>query len=258
MLRSEDVCYIHFTMPFTFSHPAAIFPLRLLPDKYYSLTGLIVGSISPDFEYFLRMNVKSIYSHSFAGLFYFDVPVGLAVCFLFHDLVRNGLIDHLPAPLQERFCELKAFNWNKAFKQHWHIILISILIGAATHILWDGFTHPLGYFVNKYSFLRNKVQISGYNIPVYNVLQHLSSLIGAIIVLNFIWKMPRIKTQLSQKKDFYWPFVLIIVIAIMYLRFLNGLIYSEYGNIIVSLISSFFIAIILLNAFYEFKTESPD
>jgi hypothetical protein len=234
-------------MPFTFSHPAAIFPLRLLPNKLYSITGLIVGSIIPDFEYFLRMNVRSIYSHTLWGLFYFDIPFGIAICFLFHDVVRNDLIDHLPANLQQRFSELKTFKWNIAFKQHWYVVVISILIGSISHILWDDFTHPLGYFVNKYAFLRNKVQISSYSIPVYNILQNLSSLIGGIIVLYFIGEMPRTKTQLSQKRDYYWPLTLIIIIAVMSLRFLNGLTLTKYGNVIVSFISSFFIAIIFLS-----------
>ena len=41
-------------MPFTFSHPAAVLPLRLLPRHWFSLTGLVIGSMVPDFEYFLR------------------------------------------------------------------------------------------------------------------------------------------------------------------------------------------------------------
>ena len=33
----------------------------------------------PDFEYFIRMNVKGIYGHTFWGLFYFDIPVALLI-----------------------------------------------------------------------------------------------------------------------------------------------------------------------------------
>ncbi len=241
-------------MPFTFSHPAAILPLRLLPSRYYSLTGLIVGSITPDFEYFLRMSVRSIYSHTIEGLFYFDVPVGIAICFLFHDIVRNALIDHLPVNIQQRFYALKAFNWNKAFSHHWNIIIFSIFIGAASHILWDDFTHPLGAFVNKYSFLREKVQILYFRIPVYNILQNLSSLAGGIVVLFFIWKMPRTEINLSCKNDYYWTFTLTIVLAIMCLRFSNGFTFSEYGNIIVSFISAFLLALLALSPIYQYKT----
>jgi hypothetical protein len=97
-------------MPFAFSHPAVILPLRLLPNRYYSLTGLVAGGMAPDFEYFIRMNLGSIYSHTLAGIFYFDIPVGIAICFIFHDVVRDGLIDHLLVTLQQRFYSLKGFN----------------------------------------------------------------------------------------------------------------------------------------------------
>jgi hypothetical protein len=42
-------------MPFTFAHPAIVLPLKHLPKRWYSLTGLIIGSMTPDFEYFIRM-----------------------------------------------------------------------------------------------------------------------------------------------------------------------------------------------------------
>jgi len=42
-------------MPFTFSHPAIVLPLATLRRQWISATGLIIGSITPDFEYFIRM-----------------------------------------------------------------------------------------------------------------------------------------------------------------------------------------------------------
>ncbi|SEF46838.1 protein of unknown function [Flavobacterium urumqiense] len=42
-------------MPFTFSHPAIILPF--LKNKKLSATALIIGSMSPDFEYFFRMKM---------------------------------------------------------------------------------------------------------------------------------------------------------------------------------------------------------
>jgi hypothetical protein len=238
-------------MPFTFSHPAAIFPFRLLPDRYYSMTGLIAGSLTPDFEYFIRMNVKSIYSHTLSGLFYFDIPIGIAISFIFHDLIRNDLIDHLPAQLRRRFFNLKEFKWNCAFKHYWYIIILSIGIGAASHILWDGFTHPLGFFVNKYPLLQHKFQIKSYSIPAYNILQNLSSLIGGIAVLIFIRNIPLVSTDASTKKDMYWTLIIITVLVVMLLRFSNGLTLAKYGNVTVSLISAFFIALICTSSFFK-------
>lgn len=58
-------------MPFTFSHPAIILPFKYLPNRWISMTGLIIGSLTPDFEYFIRMKIESYYSHTNAGLFLF-------------------------------------------------------------------------------------------------------------------------------------------------------------------------------------------
>jgi hypothetical protein len=242
-------------MPFTFSHPALVLPFRYLPARFYSLTGLIIGSMAPDFEYFLRMTVGSMYSHTFWGIFYFDLPVGIALSFIFHDIVRDQFIDHLPGQLRKRFWDLKAVNWNAVFKASWIIVIISIIVGAASHIFWDDFTHPLGYFVKRSSFLRHKIHVMGFQMPVYNVFQGISSLIGGVIVSIFIWRLPKVKIKFVPKKDFYWLFVIAIIILIMTIRFLCGLTIAKYGNVIVSIISAFFIAIILIPLF-AFKKKS--
>ncbi|WP_434297574.1 DUF4184 family protein [Clostridium sporogenes] len=42
-------------MPFTFSHPAIVLHLEKKWNKYFSFTALILGSMSPDFEYFIYL-----------------------------------------------------------------------------------------------------------------------------------------------------------------------------------------------------------
>lgn len=76
-------------MPFTFSHPAIVLPITRLPNRFVSATGLIIGSLTPDFEYFLRLNLHSAYSHTIAGVFWFDLPLGIILAFLFHLIVKK-------------------------------------------------------------------------------------------------------------------------------------------------------------------------
>src|ERR1017187_9931624 len=106
-------------MPFTFSHPAVLYPLKTLPGKYYSITGLIIGSITPDFEYFIRFETDSQYSHTRTGLFWFDLPLGIILAFIFHNIVRNDLVANLPRGLQLRFNNNPQFNWNQYFLKNW-------------------------------------------------------------------------------------------------------------------------------------------
>lgn len=225
-------------MPFTFSHPAIVLPLTCLPKKYFSLTGLVIGSITPDFEYFLRMQIKSNYSHTIEGLFWFNLPIGLLLAYVFHIVVRDSLIDNLPSSMQSRFSVFKQFDWNRQFKTKWQVILNSILIGAASHLLWDNFTHSGGYFVRKISVLSNAIDIFGSQIPIFRILQHLSTLLGGLIILYVIYKLPAEKNADSTMELKYWGILTGLTLLIISLRFLSGLETDQYGNIIVSTISA--------------------
>ena len=153
-------------MPFTFSHPAIVLPLTFLPRQWFSLTGLVIGSLTPDFEYFLRMRIKSNYSHTIDGLFWFDLPLGLLLALIFHNIVRDSLFDNFPSILKSRFLAFRQFDWNDHFKRKWFVVAISILIGAASHIFWDSFTHDHGYFVQTIPALQNSLNLIRFNIRI--------------------------------------------------------------------------------------------
>src|SRR3954465_14023561 len=85
-------------MPFTLSHPAAILPLR----KYLPLSALLIGSMSPDFEYPLRLAAVSRFSHSLPAIFYFCLPVSLLLLLLFHRLIKRPALELLPPYLRRR------------------------------------------------------------------------------------------------------------------------------------------------------------
>src|SRR3954469_13296912 len=102
-------------MPFTFAHPAIVLPLINKNRKFFSATGLVIGSIIPDFEAFIRLNVNKPYSHTWLGMFWFDLPLGLIAAFVFHDLVRDPLIRNLPGFLGDKFARFIHFQWNRYF-----------------------------------------------------------------------------------------------------------------------------------------------
>jgi len=225
-------------MPFTFSHPAIILPLTYLPRKWFSLTGLVIGSLTPDFEYFLRMRIKSNYSHTMDGLFWFDLPLGLLLAFIFHNIVRESLFNNLPPFLKSRFSTFKQFDWNRHFKQNWLVVTISIIIGAASHIFWDSFTHDHGYFVQTIPALQNSVDFLGRQIPILKILQHSSTLIGGLVIAFAIYKLPTIKTEKENINLKYWTILATLTLTIIAVRLLSGLDPKQYGNVIVTGISA--------------------
>lgn len=232
-------------MPFTFSHPAIVLPLISISNKWLSATGLIIGSMVPDFEYFLRMKVKSNYSHTLAGTFWFDLPVALVTAFVFHNIVRNCLFNNLPASLKSRVDDFHKFNWNRHFKEYWFAVISSILIGVASHIFWDSFTHVDGYFVKIFPALNNKVEIFGYKNPIFKLLQHGSTLLGALLIVYAIFKLPKRNVIRDGTNKLYWRFVIIIVLFTMLIRFLIAEGNMNYGNILVTGIGAIFLAIVL-------------
>ncbi|WP_194768785.1 DUF4184 family protein [Tamlana sp. I1] len=232
-------------MPFTFSHPAIILPLNYLPKKWISLTGLIIGSLTPDFEYFLRMRITSNYSHTIGGLFWFDLTLGILLTFIFHNIVRNCLFDNLPVFLKSRFWCFKQLNWNNTFKKNWLIIIISILIGAISHIFWDSFTHEKGYFVQKIPELSNTIDILGKSTPILKILQHSSTLIGGLIIAVAIYKLPREKSMNTKINLKYWLILIGLSFTIILIRLNCGLEIKQYGNVIVTAISAGVLSLIL-------------
>ncbi len=232
-------------MPFTFSHPAIVLPLTFLPRQWFSLTGLVIGSLTPDFEYFIRMKVQSNYSHTLTGLLWFDFPLGLLLAYVFHNVVRNSLFDNLPTILKSRLVTFNQFDWNRHFIGNWFVVTTSILIGAASHIFWDSFTHEHGYFVQIIPVLQNSVDFLGRQTPILKILQHSSTLIGVLVIVFAIYKMPANKIDKEGINFKYWIIAVGLTFIIIAIKFLSGLELKQYGNVIVTAISAVLISLTL-------------
>lgn len=209
------------------------------------MTGLTIGSLTPDFEYFIRMKIQSNFSHTINGLLWFDLPLGLLLTFVFHNLVRDSLFDNLPKILKLRIVKYKNFDWNKYFKAHWLVTTISILIGAASHIFWDSFTHENGYFVQTFPALLNTVKFFGRQILVMKILQHLSTFLGGIVIVFTLFKLSPDKNVTGQLNFKYWIILTMLTMTIIAIRLLSGLDYKLFGHVIITAISAGLISLTL-------------
>jgi len=232
-------------MPFTFSHPAIVLPFTYLPRKWFSLTGLIVGSLVPDFEYFITMRLHSSYSHSILGIFWFDLPLGLLLAFIFHNVLRESLINNLPKFLKYRLSTYNQFDWNSYFKANWLVIVISILIGTVSHIFWDSFTHSDGYFVKTIPELTKVIHLVNIQIPLYRVIQHTSTLIGGLIIVFAILSLPADNKITGQFNFKYWGTLTGVTLVIVVISFMSGLNYKILKHLIITIISSSLISLLL-------------
>ena len=238
-------------MPFTIAHPAIVIPFTFLPKKWFSITGLILGSMLPDFEYFIRFQIKSTFSHTILGTFYFCLPLGLILAYVFHNYVKKRLIYNLPYIFQKKCSVLLSLNWNNYLKKNMLVVMYSLIIGSFTHLFWDGFTHHDGYFVTKIPQLCDVISINQFDFYAYKILQHLSTLIGVIMLSIAFLLLPNIEINNSTQNRDYWLAIFFSTILILFIRWQFGLTINQYGNIIVSLISSFIIALILISIFFK-------
>jgi hypothetical protein len=232
-------------MPFTFSHPAIVLPLIFLKRQWLSATGLIIGSMTPDFEYFLRMKVQSEYSHTLLGLLWFDLPFGLLLCFLYHGIVRNSLINNSPLFLKERLPLYKRFDWTDYFKNNWLRVVASLLVGAFSHLVWDSFTHDTGFFVRRFPNFQNPISFADWELPAYKLLQHLSTLAGGLFIIITLLTLKKHSASVTNQFYKYWSLVIAITLTVLIVRLAFGLSYRQYGNVIVTVISGGLVSLLV-------------
>ena len=170
-------------VPFTLAHGAAALPFRRL---HLVFSGLLVGTFAPDFEYFLRLSLDDGFGHTLLGTFVLTLPLALLVLWLFHTFVKLPVARLLPDAIQRRLTShLDEFGFGGAAR--FALIIGSILLGIATHLAWDSFTHPNTWPYRHCSILRQlfHVPIVG-AIPIYKVFQHGSTIIGVAVLSTWL------------------------------------------------------------------------
>lgn len=169
-------------MAFTPAHAAAAVPLHRLLGSRAVLSALVIGSMTPDFAYFLPLGVRRAQSHSLVGLAWFVLPVGLATYVIFHLLVKAPVVALLPTPLRGRLTAhgLAAAALPAASGP---AVLLSLVLGALTHLIWDSFTHGGAAGVWAVPILATRLgAVSGYEVFVFKLLQHASTVIGLCLL----------------------------------------------------------------------------
>lgn len=164
-------------MPFTFSHPLFSVPLKRIAPRWLSVTGLVLGSMIPDMEYFMALEPYQTIGHSLEGLLLQGVPLSIAFAFAFHRVIKPALPRFMPSAggLDRFVMRMSSEEWKLDSVRAWTIFLVSLFIGYWSHMFMDAWTHASGTFVGWFSPLRGS--FAGKH--VYQLLQYLFSLIGA-------------------------------------------------------------------------------
>ncbi len=183
-------------MPFTPAHAAAALPFR---RTRLIMSALVVGCFAPDFEYFLGHHGS--FGHTLTGMFVLDLPLGLTVLWLFHRYAKEPLASCLPEDARERLhLGPNALTINSL--SHLAMMVFSLLVGVATHIFWDAFTHPRYWIYDHWHFLSKTVSLPLFGPrPWFGILQYISSVLGIVIVLLWWIHWYRNTPPVHSKRD---------------------------------------------------------
>jgi Domain of unknown function (DUF4184) len=168
-------------VPFTGSHPAAVLPLMrwgLVPSA------LVIGSMVPDLPYFVPSPVDAGTTHSLVGTVSVDVVLGGAVFIVWHAALAPFAVAMAPAPVRGRLDPTGSAGSAAApvTVRGVVLVLLSLAVGAATHTLWDAFTHAGGWGPAHIGWLAE--QHAG--LPVYRWAQYGSGIVGAAIIAAWL------------------------------------------------------------------------
>lgn len=153
-------------MPYAIAHPVAVIPLCRALGRRAVPSALVIGSVIPD-AWYLVPGLDRPFSHNASGLVLFCLPAGLLCYLLFHALLKEPLLQLFPSHLSSR---LRAFACKGLPKIAFPWVMLNLLIGAATHVAWDAFTHR-----GRLSRLFPEIFTEG----LLRVLQHGSTVLGA-------------------------------------------------------------------------------
>lgn len=174
-------------MPFTFlSHQAAVLPLKVARPAWFDGAALVLGSMAPDMAYVLLPQLR-VASHSFAGVAYWSVPMTLSLLPILRHGVAPGIAVYGPP-------QLAAFAHLARSRHPWWRTTACAALGALSHVLWDGTTHPEGTFVGRWSLLKDRIYETDRALAFrFSLLHHGSSLVGAALSL---WLLSRYARRL--------------------------------------------------------------
>ncbi|TCM68129.1 uncharacterized protein DUF4184 [Acinetobacter calcoaceticus] len=163
-------------MPFTLSHMIVAPPISKLSGDRLPIAALAIGSMTPDlYRLFTEQDFNQ--SHQWNSLFSLNLGLGLFFCALWYLLYRPVLFAllNLNKPLR-----LHSFRSICGFVL---CVCIAIVIGAATHLIWDGLTHSDFRSFAFHDFLNQSVVIAERTFAMHRVLQIGSSIIALPILL---------------------------------------------------------------------------
>ena len=197
-------------MAFTVAHMAAALPLYRY-RRWLDFEALLIGTMMPDLPYFLSQgNVVSQQAHQWSGIVSYGLPWGMLVFVLWHWWFKSAALALIQpwshsqnqqgkyyitydSSVDELF-KNRALPKLKYWLVFWVKVIVGLSIGAATHLIWDGTTHPSGFIAEQIDIFQQIVTLPLLgSMAVARLLQYLSSIVGLLLLLYFAYSQCKLK-----------------------------------------------------------------
>ena len=171
-------------MPFTASHAAAVLPFLRSP---LPASALVIGSMAPDLQYFVPLDLTRSASHSWPGVLTIDLPIGIAALALWLLLLRAPVLDYSPGWLRERMPPRVRARSRLVYAA---LVFAALELGILTHLILDFPTHK-GWLSDHVTWMQGSVG----PFTVIRILHFSASVIGAVIIAvwarGWVRRVPR-------------------------------------------------------------------
>lgn len=200
-------------MAFTLSHCIVAIPLTKIFKQQIPFASIAIGSMTPDL-YRLLTTQSGSFSHQWTSLIVPNLFVGLLFCFLWYYIYKPTLsyifISKYPKT-----------NQSSHFIRFF-LLILGLLLGCITHLIWDGLTHLDHRTLLFHSILAQEFIIFNQSYALHFLLQIFSSFIALPVLFYFMYQYFKNYMQLKIKSLRY----LKAIIGIFILSTLAGSIYS--------------------------------
>lgn len=174
-------------MPFTLTHVIAIVPVKKIPVvSQLSFSALAIGSMIPDAPIFFKFAGTYATTHSLTGIVSACLPLGMLFYALFQCAIRTPLLEIMPRSVAGKLGKRKRHS-----PGYLAGVALAIVLGAATHVFWDSFTHPSGWGTRMVPALAQSYELFGGRIGGYRLLQHGSSVVFLPLMAYLLWRWAR-------------------------------------------------------------------
>ena len=165
-------------MPFTPSHAAAVLPFLRTP---LPASALVIGSVAPDLPYYLPLELPWD-THTASAVVTVDLLLGGLAWVVWHALLAEPALAGAPGALRARLAGVPLGLVVRSRSLRGLVLtVLALVVGSATHVLWDEFTHAGRWGTEQLPALARDWG----PLPGYRWLQYASGVVGGAVLV--IW-----------------------------------------------------------------------